>query len=167
LKNKFYSILKKVATLAQLENPKKYDSNFIKCKRNLLQFIDLAILYGFKLPSKRGRKKKDEKEYAKRNPLLFPPEPRQEDKEGVNPNPQIIERQRTNSSMLPMPNFDLIQNPFPPINVFSYYPMTMMNWNYAMGMEMNRQSDNRHPYGVPNIQKNPFYYNNGKPYKQN
>ena len=72
IKNKFYTTLKRVATRAQLENPKKYTSAFIKCKSNLVQFVDAAILYGRLLPSKRGRKRNIEKALAMKNSLIFP-----------------------------------------------------------------------------------------------
>eukprot|EP00826_Nyctotherus_ovalis_P035052 TRINITY_DN2974_c0_g1_i11.p1 TRINITY_DN2974_c0_g1~~TRINITY_DN2974_c0_g1_i11.p1 ORF type:complete len:220 (-),score=32.11 TRINITY_DN2974_c0_g1_i11:203-862(-) len=72
VKNKFYTTLKKVATRAQLENPIKYDSSLIKCKRNLIQFIDLAFEHGFGLSSKRGRKQKAASKHARQNPILFP-----------------------------------------------------------------------------------------------
>lgn len=58
IKNKFYTILKKVATHKQLLNPTEYGPCFIKCKQNLVQFVDDAIKYGYALPSKRGRKAK-------------------------------------------------------------------------------------------------------------
>lgn len=70
IKNKFYTTLRRVATRAQLEDPSKYDSSFIKCKSNLLQFIDAAIEYSHKLPSKRGRKQRSEMRFAKQNAFV-------------------------------------------------------------------------------------------------
>lgn len=72
VKNRFYTTLKRVATQAQLEDPVKYNSRFSKCKGNLLQFVDAAIMYGKRLPSKRGRKKNCEKATARTNGFLFP-----------------------------------------------------------------------------------------------
>jgi len=70
IKNKFYTTLRRVATRAQLEDPVKYDSSFIKCKSNLLQFVDAAIEYSHTLPSKRGRKQRDEMRKAKQNAFV-------------------------------------------------------------------------------------------------
>lgn len=56
VKNKFYTILKKVATQEQLRNPGKFGGYLVKTKENLIQFVDQAIEYGHLLPSKRGRK---------------------------------------------------------------------------------------------------------------
>lgn len=75
IKNKFYSLLKKVATQAQLENPTRYDSTFIKCKKNLVQFVDYAKEYGQTLSSKRGRKSNLLREQAPKNAILFPKNP--------------------------------------------------------------------------------------------
>ena len=72
IKNKFYTVLKKIATRAQLENPKKYTKSFIKCKRNLLQFVDIALSSGTLLSSKRGRKGKQERKLALQNAIIFP-----------------------------------------------------------------------------------------------
>ena len=74
IKNKFYSILKKVATQAQLEDPEKYDKSFIKCRKNLLQFIDIAMIHGQTLSSKRGRKRNADRELAPTKAVLFPKE---------------------------------------------------------------------------------------------
>jgi hypothetical protein len=60
-----------VATRAQLEDPVKYDSSFIKCRSNLLQFIDAAIEYSHILPSKRGRKQRAEIRKAKQNTFVI------------------------------------------------------------------------------------------------
>lgn len=72
IKNKFYSTLKKVATQAQLEAPARFGPSFIKCKKNLLQFVDVAIVYGQSLSSKRGRKRNIDRERAPQNAILFP-----------------------------------------------------------------------------------------------
>ncbi len=72
VKNRFYTTLKRVATRAQIEDPVRYSSTFIKCKENLVQFVDAAILYGQYLPSKRGRKKNSEKKLAATQSILFP-----------------------------------------------------------------------------------------------
>lgn len=72
LKNKFYSTLKKVATRAQLEDPQRFSSTFIKSKHNLIQFIDLAIIHGQNLSSKRGRKRNVDRELAPGQAILFP-----------------------------------------------------------------------------------------------
>ncbi len=72
VKNRFYTTLKRVATRAQLEDPLRFTSSFIKCKTNLVQFVDAAIMYGQLLPSKRGRKKNSEKKLAGRQAILFP-----------------------------------------------------------------------------------------------
>jgi len=71
LKNKFYSILKRVATQAQLENPKEYKETLIKSKRNLVQFVDLAMKYWQQIPSKRGRKRNVDRILAPSKPILF------------------------------------------------------------------------------------------------
>ena len=70
IKNKFYTTLRRVATRAQLEDPAKYDSSFIKCRSNLLQFVDAAIEYSHILSSKRGRKQRDEMRKAKQNAFV-------------------------------------------------------------------------------------------------
>lgn len=75
VKNKFYTTLKRVATRAQLENPNKYGPEFLKCKQNLLQFVDAAIQHAEQLPSKRGRKKNIDKIKAKSERILFPRSP--------------------------------------------------------------------------------------------
>jgi len=64
--------LKKVATQAQLEDPIRFNSQFIKSKKNLIQFVDAAATYGQNLPSKRGRKRNIDRQLAPRNPVLFP-----------------------------------------------------------------------------------------------
>ena len=73
IKNKFYTTLKRVATRAQLEDPKKYSPSFIKCKNNLVQFVDAAMLYSQMLPSTRGRKKKSDRKLARQNAFIIPP----------------------------------------------------------------------------------------------
>ena len=75
VKNRFYTTLKRVATRAQLEDPVRYSPSFIKCKNNLIQFVDAAIMYGQLLPSKRGRKKNSEKKLAGKQSILFPSTP--------------------------------------------------------------------------------------------
>ena len=72
IKNKFYTTLKRVATRAQLENPTKFPATFVKCKRNLIQFVDSAIKHAEKIPSKRGRKGYTERLLAEQNAILFP-----------------------------------------------------------------------------------------------
>lgn len=72
IKNKFYTTLKRVATQAQLEDPVHYDSHFVKCKKNLIQFVDAAIQYSHLLSSKKGRKKNCDKLKARSEGLLFP-----------------------------------------------------------------------------------------------
>lgn len=72
VKNKFYTTLKRVATQAQIENPVKFNPKFVKCKKNLIQFVDAAILYNHLLSSKKGRKKNADKAKARREGLLFP-----------------------------------------------------------------------------------------------
>eukprot|EP00826_Nyctotherus_ovalis_P000998 TRINITY_DN10101_c0_g2_i1.p2 TRINITY_DN10101_c0_g2~~TRINITY_DN10101_c0_g2_i1.p2 ORF type:complete len:214 (+),score=6.99 TRINITY_DN10101_c0_g2_i1:694-1335(+) len=73
IKNKFYSTLKKIATQAQLEDPIRFNQNFIKSKNNLIQFVDAAMIYGQSLPSKRGRKRNIERQLAPKKAFLFPP----------------------------------------------------------------------------------------------
>lgn len=75
VKNKFYTTLKRVATQAQLENPVAFDAKFVKCKQNLLQFVDAAIQYNHLLPSKKGRKRNSDKLKARCQGLLFPKSP--------------------------------------------------------------------------------------------
>lgn len=70
IKNKFYALLKKVATRAQLENPRKYPETLIKNRRNLLQFVDMAVAHGQELSSKRGRKPNRERRLAPDNAVL-------------------------------------------------------------------------------------------------
>lgn len=74
VKNKFYTTLKRVATRAQLEMPDTFTPSFIKCKSNLLQFVDAAIECSHKLSSKRGRKKNSEKQLAPADAMVFPHE---------------------------------------------------------------------------------------------
>ena len=71
VKNRFYTTLKRVATRAQLEDPNRFNASFIKCKTNLLQFVDAAVLYGQMLSSKRGRKKNTDKKLAEEYGFLF------------------------------------------------------------------------------------------------
>lgn len=72
IKNKFYTTLKRVATCAQLEDPAKYPPTLVKCKKNLLQFVDLAIRHAEKIPSKRGRKCNNDRLQVTQNHILFP-----------------------------------------------------------------------------------------------
>lgn len=72
IKNKFYSLLKKVATQAQMEDPISYGPYFIRSKKNLIQFVDAAIMYGKQLSSKRGRKRNIDRQLASKNAILFP-----------------------------------------------------------------------------------------------
>lgn len=72
IKNKFYSLLKKVATQAQMEDPISYGPYFIRSKKNLIQFVDAAIAYGKQLSSKRGRKRNIDRQLASKNAILFP-----------------------------------------------------------------------------------------------
>lgn len=72
IKNKFYSTLKKIATQAQLEDPIRFNQNFIKSKNNLVQFVDAAMIHGQSLPSKRGRKRNIERQLAPKKAFLFP-----------------------------------------------------------------------------------------------
>ena len=73
VKNRFYTTLKRVATRAQLEDPARYSSTFIKSKDNLVQFVDAAIMHGQFLTSKCGRKTNQERKSACEKALLFPP----------------------------------------------------------------------------------------------
>lgn len=75
IKNKFYTTLKRVATQAQLEDPVQYTSQFVKCKKNLTQFVDAAMKFGHLLSSRKGRKKKSEKAKALTEGFLFPKTP--------------------------------------------------------------------------------------------
>ena len=43
VKNRFYTTLRRAATRAHLEDPNRFNAEFIKCKRNLVQFVDAAI----------------------------------------------------------------------------------------------------------------------------
>lgn len=70
-KNRFYTTLKRVATQAQLEDPIKYDKREPKCRKNLVQFVDLARKYSHLIPSKKGRKKDVEKARARTQGILF------------------------------------------------------------------------------------------------
>jgi hypothetical protein len=79
--------------------------------------------------------------------LLFPLKLSQEDRERLEENPVIVEQQRVNNPVLSG------------INLFSYYPMNVLSWNYTMGM--SAQNSNRASYGVPSTQNNFFAFNNG------
>ena len=72
VKNRFYTTLKRVATQAQLEDPIRYSSQFVKCKQNLLQFVDSAIQHEQVLSSKRGRKRNSDKAKARKEGIIFP-----------------------------------------------------------------------------------------------
>ncbi len=72
IKNRFYTTLKRVATQAQLEDPVKYGSKFVKCKKNLLQFVDAAMMYNDVFSSKRGRKTNLDRLKARKEGFLFP-----------------------------------------------------------------------------------------------
>lgn len=91
IKNKFYTTLRRVATRAQLEDPNKYDSSFIKCKSNLLQFVDAAIECSHLLPSKRGRKQRAEMKGAKHNAFVVP-KSTEFNEHAVNPPPTTSQR---------------------------------------------------------------------------
>lgn len=71
VKNKFYCELKKVATQAKLEDPERYDDNFIFCKSNLMQFIDIACKQGHRLSSKKGRKTIEDRAEARKRKHIF------------------------------------------------------------------------------------------------
>jgi hypothetical protein len=91
LKNKFYSTLKKVATRAQLEDPKEYKENFIKSKNNLVQFVDIAMKHGLQLSSKRGRKRNIDRLLAPFNTILFHPKSENaEAREILPPMPEFV-----------------------------------------------------------------------------
>lgn len=162
VKNKFYTTLKKVATRAQLENPTKYDSSFIKCKRNLIQFIDLALEHGFELSSKRGRKQKAASRRARQSPILFP-----EVSEGAGnlAATRSAKEQKKNGS-LPPPPPRTIPNPVPSLSMFCYYPVNALQRGYMMDMNLGRVNGSlRTPYGAPNIRSNVSAFSYGGPYK--
>ena len=71
IKNRFYSILKRTATEAMMEDPVRYGSSFVKSKENLIQFVDLALSHGHLLKSKKGRKSTAEKTKARNEGFLF------------------------------------------------------------------------------------------------
>lgn len=57
VKNRFYSTLRRLATKKALSNPN--GEQFVKTKKkDLIEFVDEAILYGHSCRSKRGRKRK-------------------------------------------------------------------------------------------------------------
>lgn len=74
-KNKFYTTLKRVATQAQLEDPIRYGGKLQRCKKNLVQFVDVAMKYSHLVPSKKGRKKNADKIKARTEGILFPKVP--------------------------------------------------------------------------------------------
>eukprot|EP00826_Nyctotherus_ovalis_P010409 TRINITY_DN12747_c0_g3_i7.p1 TRINITY_DN12747_c0_g3~~TRINITY_DN12747_c0_g3_i7.p1 ORF type:complete len:186 (-),score=15.45 TRINITY_DN12747_c0_g3_i7:144-701(-) len=157
LKNKFYSTLKKVANLAQLENPEKYDSGFIKCKRNLIQFIDLAKRHGFSLPSRRGRKKKAERKIARENPLLFPLpclQPRLKPSQENPEQPSLVHIPNIPQSLISpqaqTPELTFFPRNIPLTNLFHYYPMGGMRWSYGGNVGWNRQGSGGRIYGALN-----------------
>jgi len=134
--------LKKVATHAQLEDPVRFNSQFIKSKKNLIQFVDAAITYGKNLPSKRGRKRNIDRQLAPRNPILFPI--RQEtgcgSDEGLSPlipiSPYILEPQQLTiqSSSVPYINISnkssIIQ-----LKDSSSFETTLSSKEYFMGLK--------------------------------
>lgn len=139
LKNKFYSTLKKVATLAQLENPEKFDAGFIKCKRNLIQFIDLAERHGFNLPSRRGRKKKAERKMAREDPLLFPLEPSQASLERPSPVCMSHIPQSLINPQAQTPELTFFPRNITMPNLFHCYPMNGMRWGYGGNVGRSRE----------------------------
>ena len=77
IKNKFYTTLKKIATQAQIEDPIRYSGDLKRCKKDLVQFVDIALKYTHLIPSKKGRKKNIDKINARVHGLLFPKTPPQ------------------------------------------------------------------------------------------
>eukprot|EP00826_Nyctotherus_ovalis_P037063 TRINITY_DN3353_c0_g1_i7.p1 TRINITY_DN3353_c0_g1~~TRINITY_DN3353_c0_g1_i7.p1 ORF type:complete len:229 (-),score=5.48 TRINITY_DN3353_c0_g1_i7:127-813(-) len=132
IKNKFYGVLKKVATQAQLEQPEKFSPNFIKSKKNLIQFVDLAITHGHLLLSKRGRKQNTERATAMEKPILFPLKRRnnRESKERLvsrpEPSPQPKNLPKAQIATSSFSEFALLAaNPIPSIFLApSLYPVT-------------------------------------------
>lgn len=106
-KNKFYTTLKRVATQAHLEDPIRFSGRNSKCKRNLVQFVDIAMNYSHLVPSKKGRKSHTERLMARTQGLLFP-----------------------KASPLPQPSQQLFQNlclvpaPIPYVMIPFYQPGT-------------------------------------------
>lgn len=93
-KNKFYTTLKRVATQAQIEDPIRYGGKIAKCKKNLVQFVDIALKFNHLLPSKKGRKRNSDKLKARTHGILFPknqPQPAQPSTSTMNfiPYPQL------------------------------------------------------------------------------
>jgi len=157
IKNKFYTTLKRVATRAQLEDPEKYSPSFIKCKSNLVQFVDAAMLYGSLLPSKRGRKRNTDRLEAEQNCMIVqkpqttsqnidlqPPAP------PASTAPQVLTTEIQGSgSPLPvnaymepvMPQFTIPANPFQPfVNSTCWpwrnYPFPPMPMQISPGVNM-------------------------------
>lgn len=104
IKNKFYTILKRVATQAQLENPDKYPITMVKCKTNLVQFVDCAIEHEHEIPSKKGRKRKTDWIFAEENAILFPSSAKPEEPQSPNP-PPYPKKSEANS------NYEQTMNP--------------------------------------------------------
>ena len=136
IKNKFYTILKKIATRAQLENPEKYDSKFLKCKYHLLQFVDIAIEHGYSLPSRRGRKPRDEIKLAKKNAVLFPPEiPKKKSLHSIN---QFANESQSIFPNIETKNFGMQQYPIssviPQLYMCHPNPAAPLILNYPIGL---------------------------------
>ncbi len=150
LKNKFYTTLKRVATRAQLEDPKQYTPSFIKCKSNLLQFVDAAILYSQQLPSKRGRKKNIEKQLAMKNAIIFHAKSASCALETSSLPPQPVPSSPPRPARPPDPPV-IIQQVFQQPWMMPYYmPMPGMQMAGPVGFPVQFQSNNmfRPPGGV-------------------
>ena len=115
-----------------MEDPSKYDANFIKSKRNLLQFIDIAIEHGYGLPSKRGRKTIADKQFAIENSILAPTNLRPISSNNLQ-NPRENER----ISIIPNPVEQPFQNFTPVINMTCIYPIMPAPWNHHVGIPMS------------------------------
>lgn len=147
VKNKFYTTLKRVATRAQMEDPVLYNSQFEKCKKNLIQFVDAAIQYNHLLPSKKGRKKNSDKVKARSQGLLFP--------KSLSPLRPMNQMQFIPVQSSVLPQYPCFQNmaPSPPV---PQYPMT--SW-YPPPMYLQPFTPNLYrpiDYGVAQMQFNGY-----------
>lgn len=84
-----------------------------KCKKNLIQFVDIAIEFCHLLPSKKGRKKNSDKLRARTNGVLFP---KDQSKATLLPAPT----KSFNPCQQVQPSFYFLQSPCPYVLVPLY-----------------------------------------------
>ena len=104
VKNRFYSVLRRVATKKMNENRKPHRSSILLRKEELWEFIDDALKYGHNCFSKRGRKRKIESLKDMENTKVKCVDQQKYDKTVFHSLTQLKLPFEENSFTLPMPN---------------------------------------------------------------